>query len=150
VYFRGHSKSEDTMLHYYNPETMEMKERNIPKWTKYRLIDFYPFEATRAHGEPDAELQCFVELQQTKHDRQNILLTWAEFIKNFTPFNEEDSKPNTHGGYFKPDNWHFNKECIKTVRTHYTPKQGRDLRQSRQSSLDQDRYSQDRYGGDPG
>jgi len=147
VYFRG--KGGSLKMHYYTPsDTTEYKEAGFQQWAKFRLVDFYPFEATRAHGEPDAELQCFVELQQTKHDRQNILLTWAEFIKNFTPFNEEDSKPNTHGGYFKPDNWHFNKECIKTVRTHYTPKQGRDLRQSRQSSLEQERYSQ--FSGDPG
>jgi hypothetical protein len=146
VYFHG--KGDSLKMHYYVPDTMDYIHGEFQKWTKFRLVDFYPFETTKTHEKADAELQCFVELQQTKHNRQNILLTWAEFINNFTPFNEEDSKSNTHGAYFKPKNWHFNKECIKTVRTHYTPKQGRDSRQSRQSSLDQERYSQ--YGGDPG
>jgi hypothetical protein len=147
VYFHG--KGDSLKMHYYTPsDTTEYKEARFQQWTKFRLVDFYPFEATRSHGEHDAELLCFVELQKTEDDRQNILLTWAEFINNFTPFNKEDSKPKTHGGYFNPENWHFNEGCIKTARTHYTPKQGRDSRQSRQSSLDQERYSQ--YGVDSG
>ena len=145
VYFHG--KGDSLKMHYYVPDTMDYIHGEFQKWTKFRLVDFYPFEATRAHGEPDAELLCFVELQKTKHDRQNILLTWAEFINNFTPFNEEDSKPNTHGSFFKPINWIFDPKSIR-ARTHYTPTKSRDSRQSRQSSLDQERYSQ--YGGDSG
>ena len=136
VYFRSYPDPENTKIHYYNPVTMDYKERVIPKWTKYRLIDFYPFQETSTH-KFDEHNKCFVELQEVKQSRKTILLTWKHFIDNFTPFNEEDSKPNTHGQYFKPEHWHFDENCIRTKRTHYTPKKGRDSSQSqsRQSPL---------------
>jgi len=145
VYFRG--KGGSLKMHYYVPDSMDYIHGEFQQWTKYRLVDFYPFETTKTHEKPDAELRCFVELQKTNDDRQNILLTWGEFINNFTPFNKEDSKPNTHGAYFEPKNWHFSGDCIKTTRKHYTPTKSRDSQKSRQSSLDPDRYSQ--YENDP-
>jgi len=137
VYFRG--TRESVKMHYYMPDTMEYKKEDFKRWTKYRLVDFYPFQATQ-HEKADANLLCFVELQEIKHLRKNILLTWQDFINNFTPFNEEDSSTkDKHGYHFQPINWHFNVDCIKTTRTHYTPKQGgRDSQQqqSRRQMID--------------
>jgi hypothetical protein len=147
VYCSGHSSGQSQYkkikLHCYSQDLAKYAELNFDKWSDFRLIDFKPFRDTEAHRTKPSK--CFVQIRQLHHpQRANIVLTWEQFIINFTPFSEKESGPNKPGNAFNSSNWHFNDEYIRASADPFSKSQEqRRQQQPRQTYLENSQY------GDP-
>jgi hypothetical protein len=99
-------------IHYFEPghyQTFKMKK--IKRWTSFKFDRRRRFPNGSDNSEADV-----IRLIDARREKDYIEMSWREFISNFTPFSEEQSKPQMKGSYFDTASWTVNSANQKPSR----------------------------------
>ena len=97
-------------IHYFEKRNYNaFKVQRIKRWTSYKYDGRTVFSTD---GNDDHKVDV-VRLIHPQTHATAMELSWDEFIKNFSPFNEEQSQRGQRGSYFDTASWTVEKENRK-------------------------------------